>query len=146
MATFWHKSLHQVQKLKQFANHHCVGITLDNNTSVFSVYLPTRSGCTDSFKESLDTLQVIEEKLDPSGIVIFAGDLNEDPGNHGGPLSTTPANEQEHILARYIQSWGFTSLTFISIMPPPPTHLKTPPNSASQLSITLSALLIIFRT
>ena len=121
MATFWHKSLHQVQKLKQFANHHCVGITLDNNTSVFSVYLPTRSGCTDSFKESLDTLQVIEEKLDPSGIVIFAGDLNEDPGNHGGPLSTTPANEQEHILARYIQSWGFTS-AYLHLNDAPSSH------------------------
>ena len=49
VAIFWRKSLNGVQKLKQFANHRCVGITLDNNTSVFSVYLPTRSGCTDNF-------------------------------------------------------------------------------------------------
>ena len=84
-----------------------MGITLDNKTSVFSVYLPTRSGCTDNFKESLDTLQVIKEKLDPSGIVIFAGDLNADPGIHGGPFSATPANEEGRILTRYIQSWGF---------------------------------------
>ena len=54
-------------------------------------------------------LQVIKEKLDPSGIVIFAGDLSADPGTHGGPLSTTPANEQGRILARYVQSWGVTS-------------------------------------
>ena len=45
----------------QFANHRCVDITLDNNTSVFSVYQPTRSGCTYNFKESLDTLQVIKK-------------------------------------------------------------------------------------
>ena len=83
-----------MQKLKQLANHHCVGITLDNNISVFSVYLPSRSGCTDNFKESLDMLQMIKEKLDPSGIVIFAGDLNADPGTHGGPLSTTCTCQQ----------------------------------------------------
>ena len=53
----------------QNSNHHC-GCYLDNDTSLFLVYLPTRSGCTDNFKESLDTLQVIKEKLDCSGIVI----------------------------------------------------------------------------
>jgi len=109
VAIFWRKTLHNVQKLKQFSNHHWVGITLDNSISIFSVYLPSRSGCTDSFEESLDLLQVAKEKLDPSGLLIFAGDRNADPGHLGGPRSTTPVNEQVRILSRYIHTWRFTS-------------------------------------
>ena len=41
-------------------------ISLDISTFIFSLYLPTRAGCTDSFKEALDTLQAIKEKLNPS--------------------------------------------------------------------------------
>ena len=134
MAIFWRKNLYQVQKLKQLANHRCVGITLDNNTSVFSVYLPSRSGCTDNFKESLDMLQVIKEKLDPSGIVIFAGDLNVDPGTHGGPLSTTPVNEQGRILARYIQSWGFTS-AHLHLSDTPSSHTFENPSKQCKSTI-----------
>ena len=132
-----------MQKLKQLANHRCVGITLDNNISVLSVYLPSRSGCTDNFKESLDMLQVIKGKLDPSGIVIFAGDLNADPGTHGGPLSTTPVNEQGHFLARYIQSLGFTS-AHLHLSDTPSSH--TFENPASQLLVISSVLLVTFRT
>ena len=38
---------------------------------------------------------MIKEKLDPSGILIFAGDLNVDPGTHGDPLSTTPVTSRK---------------------------------------------------
>ena len=31
VAILWRKTLHNVQKLKQFSNHRCVGITLDNS-------------------------------------------------------------------------------------------------------------------
>ena len=134
VAIFWGKNLYQVQKLKQLANHHCVGITLDNNTSVFSVYLPSRSGCTYNFKESLDMLQVIKENLDPSGIVIFAGDLNADPGTHGGPLSTTPVNEQGCFLARYIQSWGFTS-AHLHLSDTPSSHTFENPSKQCKSTI-----------
>ena len=75
VAILWRKNLYNVQKLKQFASHCCMGISIDNSTFIFSVYLPSRTGCTNSFKESLDTLQVIKEKLTPSGLLVFAGDL-----------------------------------------------------------------------
>ena len=109
VAILWRKNFYSVQKLKQFASHRCMGISIDNSTFIFSVYLPSRTGCTDSFKEALDTLQVIKEKFNPSGLLIFAGDLNADPGASGGPVSTTPVNEQGRILSKYLQSWGFTS-------------------------------------
>jgi len=86
-AILWRKN---VRKLEQFASHRCMGISIDNSTFIFSVYLPSRTGCTDFFKESLDTLQVIKEKLNLSGLLIIAGDLNADPGTSGGPVSTTP--------------------------------------------------------
>ena len=92
-----------MQKLKQFASHHCIGISIDNTTFIFSVYLPARAGCTDSFKEALNcTFQVIKDKLNPSGLLIFARDLNADPGASGGPASTTSVNEQGRILSKYL--------------------------------------------
>ena len=77
-----------------------ITLTLDNNTSLFSVFVPTRS---EKFKKSLDSFLLIIEKLDPSSIVTSARDLNADPGTHRGLFSTTPANEQGHILTKYIQ-------------------------------------------
>ena len=73
-------------------------------------------------------------------------DLNADPGTHRGLLSTTPANEQGHILNKYIQLRGFTLVHLHLNDSPLLTNLKTAPNSASQLLITLSVLLAIFRT
>lgn len=94
------------------ATHRCIGISIDDSTFIFSVYLPSRTGCTDSFKEALDTLQVIKEKLNPSGLLVFAGDLNADPGTSGGPVSTTLVNEQGRILSKYLQSWDLHMLIF----------------------------------
>ena len=91
-----------MRKLKQFANHRCIGISIDNSIFIFSVYLPTSAGCTESFKEALDTLQVIKDKLNPSGLLIFAGDFNANPGASGSPASTTSVNEQGHILSIYL--------------------------------------------
>ena len=138
VAILWRKNLYRVQKLKQFASHRCMGISIDNSTFIFSVYLPSRTGCTDSFKEALDTLQVIKEKFNPSGLLIFAGDLNADPGTSGGPVSTTPVNEQGSILSKYLQSWGFHLPIFTLMTPHPPILLKTPLNNAYRPSTILS--------
>ena len=42
--------------------------------------------------------------------VIVLGDLNADPGSDGGPLSTTPSNEQGRILLRYLAKWELLSV------------------------------------
>ena len=139
VAILWRKNLYNVQKLKQFASHCCMGISVDNSTFIFSVYLPSRTGCTDSFKEALDTLQVIKEKFNPSGLLIFAGDLNADPGASGGPVSTTPVNEQGRILSKYLQSWGiYICPSSPKTTPHPPILLKTPLSNSYRQSTILS--------
>ena len=59
------------------------------------MYLPTRSGCTDIFKEALDSLCVIVDMF--SGRAFFLGDFNADPGNSlgGGGLLLLKTNKDE---------------------------------------------------
>ena len=76
---------------------------------VFSVYLPSRSGCTDAFREALDLLNATMDTLPSISYTIILGDLNADPGSHGGPLSTTRVNEQGRILSQYLSLWNFVS-------------------------------------
>ena len=76
---------------------------------VFSVYLPSRSGCTDVFRESLDQLDAVLESLPPSSDIIILGDFNADPGSQGGALSTTRLNEQGRILVPSMVSWNLVS-------------------------------------
>ena len=52
---------------------------------IFSVYLPSRSGCTDAFKESLDQLEAMFMILPPGANIIVMGDFNADLGQLGGP-------------------------------------------------------------
>ena len=80
-----------------------------NHLKIFSTYLPTRSGCTDIYKETLDHLNVIREKYSDNGILIFAGDMNGDLGTSDGPRATTTINEQGQILSHYLKSWNFVS-------------------------------------
>ena len=56
---------------------------------LISVYLPSRSGCTDDFKESLDQLDATLQILPPSANVIVMGDFNADIGAAGGPKAST---------------------------------------------------------
>ena len=69
---------------------------------IFSVYLPSRSGCTDAFKESLDQLEAMFMLLPPGANIIVMGDFNADLGHLGGPRSCTQINEQGKILHQYI--------------------------------------------
>ena len=78
---------------------------------IFSVYFPTRSGCTDHFKSVMDELDACLS-LFPSETVIFAGDFNADPGLVGETDSSLPTrlpNEQGAILNRYLAIWGYVS-------------------------------------
>ena len=60
VAIAWRKSLHQhVSKLDNSSSHRVVAISLQAQRRpicLLSVYLPTHTGCTDIFKESLDYL------------------------------------------------------------------------------------------
>lgn len=98
-----------MSKINRFSSHQYIGISIDNCLSIFSVYLPTRSGCTESFKESLDFMQLALEFCNPLGPVIFARDMNADPGPAAGPLLSTTCNEQGRILLCYLKAWDYTS-------------------------------------
>ena len=60
VAIAWRKSLdHHISKLDNSSSHRVVGISLQAQPRpicLLSVYLPTRTGCTNIFKESLDYL------------------------------------------------------------------------------------------
>ena len=76
---------------------------------LISVYLPSRSGCTDDFKESLDQLDATLQILPPAANVIVMGDFNADIGAAGGPKASTSANEQGKQLRKYLNRWNFVS-------------------------------------
>ena len=80
---------------------------------LFSVYLPCRTGCTDHFKEVLDTLDSTLTFLAGS-IVLFVGDFNADPGSAANPQNIYPPNEQGLILARYLAQWDCVSSSPLS--------------------------------
>ena len=111
----WHKSLQPyVQKVNDsISTDRVVGIRLvivDHPICFPSVYLPTRTGCTDDFKECIDYLDAVLDRLSFDNDVIIMGDLNADPGSEGGPLSSTSANEQGRILLHYLQRWNYLSV------------------------------------
>jgi len=74
---------------------------------------------------------VAKEKLDPSGLLLFAGDINADPGNLAQPHLNRVAFCQGTF-----NHGDSCQLTSISMMSHLPTHLKTPLNTASQPLIT----------
>ena len=101
---------------------------------VFSVYLPSLSGCTDVYRESLDRLNATLTSLPVISNTIILGDFNADPGCHGGPYCTTRLIEQGSILAHFLDQWNLAS-----------THLHFPgaPSShtfESEAHLTLSAI------
>ena len=134
VAILWWKILSDVHKLTEFASHHHIGISVCNHLKIFSTYLPTRSGCTDIYKEALDHLNVIREKYSDNGILIFAGEMNADIGTSDGPLATTTINEQGRILSHYLKATQRT----------PPTHMKVSPTPASQPLIISFAHSIVY--
>ena len=114
VSLLWHKSLQSyVQKLNHISTDRVVGIrlvTADRPICFLPVYLPTRTGCTDDFKECMDYLDAVLGRLSFDNDVIIMGDLNADPGSEGGPLSSTSTNEQGRILLCYLQRWNYMSV------------------------------------
>jgi hypothetical protein len=110
-AVLWHHNFHgKVTPLSTPKSEHVVGIKLSaipNDLIIFSVYLPCRSGCTEKFRQVLDVLDSVFLTY-PQARIIFAGDLNADPGRVGGPFGGAP-NEQGIILGRYLVRWGYVS-------------------------------------
>ena len=132
VAIFWRKNIdHLVQKLPSLSNHRVVGIQLStkyHNLCFLSTYLPTRSGCTDQFKESLDYLDSVLTQMGSDHDTLILGDLNADIGLSGGPYCTSNANEQERILQHYLSNWNQVSAhlnipQYPPISPPPLTYL-----------------------
>jgi hypothetical protein len=121
VSILWHKSLlPYVHKLTDVSTDRVVGIkldTADRPICFLSVYLLTRTGCTDDFKECLDYLDAVLGRLAFDNDVIIMGDLNADPGSEGGPLSSTSSNEQGRILLHYLQRWNFLSVHLHDITP-----------------------------
>ena len=105
-AIAWRKCLDQhVKRLTQISSHRVVGIQIRTATRplcILSAYLPTRSGCTDDFRECLDQIDSILEVYGLDNDIIIIGDLNADLGPDGGPMACTPCNEQGRILSRYL--------------------------------------------
>ena len=74
---------------------------------IISVYLPSCSGCTDNFNDSLDQLKGILMLLPAGADIVIMGDFNADLGYLGGPMSDCFPNEQGKILNKYLSCRKF---------------------------------------
>ena len=79
--------------------------------------LPSRSGCTDVFRESLDRLDAALGSLPPLSNILVLGDFNVDPRR---PYHTTTMNEQGRILLPFMERWNLVS-----------THLHRPQSTST---------------
>ena len=149
VAIVWRKSLNPyIRKLTTIASERVVGIqlvTTNRPVCFLSVYLPTRTGCTDEFKECLDYIASVLAQLAFDNDVVIMGDFNADPGPEGGPASWTQLNEQGRILLRYLQEWNYTSLHLHKSSPPSHTYLSDAHASLSTIDHILSPLYLMPR-
>ena len=127
MALGWHSRLyHLVSPTPIISTHQFIGIEIKTSRTpiqIFSVYLPSRSGCTDMFREALDNFNATMNSLTSISNTVVLGDFNADPGCHGGPLSTTSVNQQGRILSQCPS--GISSRhTCTSLTSPPLTHSR----------------------
>ena len=76
---------------------------------MLSVYLPTRTGNADDFKEALDLLDATLSLYRLNNDVYILEDFNADLGAEGGLRACTPANEQGRFLLRYLHKWKYLS-------------------------------------
>ena len=124
VALGWRSTLDDYVSLIPFVSScRMVGVKCDLSQRplfIISTYLPSRSGCTDIFKETLDQLEAAILLLPPGAEIIIMGDLNADLGHLGGPMACTHINEQGKILYRYLTKWNFIS-----------THLHLQPTTSS---------------
>ncbi len=106
VAILWDKCIDKyVSVVSSPCHHRVVGVRVachPQDMLLFSCYLPTRSGCTNKFKAVMDSCLTLAVGLQ----VVFLGDFNADLGSLG-----VLANEQGVILKRYLDSWGYVSVT-----------------------------------
>lgn len=125
VAVLYRKSLsHKTSKLITPLSHRIVGVKFSFSLRpicIISVYLPSRSGCTDEFRESLDCLDSIISLHSIDSDIVILGDLNADPGFAGGPFARTNVNEQGKILLSYLNRWSFVS-THLHLNSRTPSH------------------------
>ena len=151
VALLWRKALNSF--VTKLITHRICGARLrtsPRSTCIFSVYLPSRSGCTDDFKESLDMIDALINTYGTDNHLIFLGDFNADPGLSGGPYSTvtTASNEQGRILTRYLTNWDYVSVHLhCNSSDHPHTYVSEAHNSKSTIDhiITHRGNLDLFR-
>ena len=100
-----------------------VGISLQAQPRpicLLSVYPPTCTGCTYIFKKSLEYLDSMINLLGYKNDVFILGDMNADLGLSGGPMASTPTNEQGKIVMQYLKRWNFLS-AHLHLSPTPAT-------------------------
>ena len=97
VALGWRVTLDErVSSVPIISSSRMVGVEINlphGSLFVISVYLPSRSGCTDIFREALDATISL---LAPDSDVIIMGDFNADLGRYGGPMSRTEVKSQQH--------------------------------------------------
>ena len=90
VALGWHKSLDRfISPLPSVSSCRIEYNPSHHSLYLISVYLPSQSGCTDEFKESLDQLDAAILLLPSGADIVIMGDFNADLGNLGGPGSCT---------------------------------------------------------
>ena len=91
--------------------HRVIGIQLlsvPRPPFFLSVYLPSRSGCTDDFKEALDYIDAVINTYGFDNDIVILGDMNADIGNSAEPI--TSPSEQGRILSAYLARWNYLSV------------------------------------
>ena len=94
VALVWRKSLGSLVSRLDVDSDRIIGMqfhTARCPLCFFAIYLPTKSGCTEEFRDCLDLLDSLVSCYSSSCDVIILGDFNADMGNCG-PWSSTSAN------------------------------------------------------
>ena len=87
--------------------YHCSSTPNFRMPNMLPIYLPTRSGNTDDFKEALDLLDVTLSLYRLNNDVYILGEFNADLVTEGGLRACSPVNEQGRILLRYLSRWKY---------------------------------------
>ncbi len=87
-ALLWHKDFsNHIYVVGSPRSNRMVGIRLSScplDIIIFSVYLPSRSGATEDFRDLLGILDSTFLQF-PDCVVLFLGDFNADPGSSVSP-------------------------------------------------------------
>ena len=134
--------------------YHCSSTPNLRMPSMLPIYLLTKSGNTDDFKEALDLLDATLSLYRLDNDVYNLGEFNADLVTEGGPRACTPVNEQGRILLRYLSRWKYllynlhlspSQSTFTNSLPylpkcvvaeEDPTNISVPPNLGADRTLS----------